>query len=172
MLAMMLDEPKYGYQLKREAAWITGQGELHNNLVYPMLRSFLEKGWVSKKEVAGQRGQTRQQYALSALGRKTLLDRLSRFSEDDASSEGAFHLRVGLFLALEPEVRNEILDRRDNYLLRRDQKLKALLANIEVGKFGGEIIRHMRKKIELELAWVRHLRRLAKSESNERKIKR
>ena len=41
LLAMLLDEPKYGYQLKREAGWITGQDALHSNLVYPLLRRFL-----------------------------------------------------------------------------------------------------------------------------------
>ena len=74
MLSMMLGGPKYGYQLKREAGWIMGQA-LHNNLVYPSLRRFLEEGWVSKKAVPGERGQTRQQYVLSAEGRRGTSER-------------------------------------------------------------------------------------------------
>jgi DNA-binding PadR family transcriptional regulator len=165
MLSMMLDGPKYGYQLKREAGLIMGQA-LHNNLVYPSLRRFLEEGWVSKKAVPGERGQTRQQYVLSAEGRRYLFENLSQFSEVDASSEDAFHLRVGLFPALKPEVRENIVARREEWLQRRDQSLAILLAKMELGKFGGEIVRYMRKQVEMELEWIRHLRRIAKSIEN------
>ncbi len=163
MLAMMLDGPKYGYQLKREAGWITGQEELHNNIVYPMLRRFLEEKWVSKKEVPGERGQTRQQYALTSEGRRYLFERMNAFGEGDAHSEDAFHLRVGLFPALKPEARESILTLRENYLQRRDQKLQALQGKMDLGKFGGEVVRYMRKQIEVECEWIRHLRRIEKT---------
>ena len=162
MLSMMLGGPKYGYQLKREAGWVMGQA-MHNNLVYPSLRRFLEEGWVSKKAVPGERGQTRQQYALSAEGRRHLFERLSQFGDAEAASEDAFHLRVGLFTMLKPEVRENIVGRREAWLQARDQRLAALQANMELGKFGGEIVRHMRKQLELEVEWVRHLRRVAKA---------
>jgi DNA-binding PadR family transcriptional regulator len=170
LLSMMLDGPKYGYQLKREAGWILGQGSLHNNLVYPTLRRFLEEKWVSKKEVPGERGQTRQQYVLTAEGRRSLFARLNEFSEADASSEGAFHLRVGLFAALKPEARETIVTRRENYLQTRDRKLGVLQANMDLGKFGGEIVQHMRKQIERELEWIRHLRRIAKLRAKKRRV--
>ena len=163
MLSMMLGGPKYGYQLKREAGWIMGQGALHNNLVYPTLGRFLEEGWVTKKAVPGERGQTRQQYALSAAGRRHLVERLNEFSEADASSEGAFHLRVGLFAELKPEIQEVILARRESYMQHRAQKLETLQASMEVGKFGGEVIRHMRRQIAMESEWIKRLRRVAKA---------
>jgi DNA-binding PadR family transcriptional regulator len=163
LLSMMLGGPKYGYQIKREAGWIHGQGDLHNNLVYPMLRRFLDEGWVTKKAVPGERGQTRQQYVLTAAGRRSLFERLNQFSEADATSEEAFHLRVGLFAALQPEARENILKLRENHIQERDQELEALQANMELGKFGGEVIRHMRRQIEMEDEWVRRLRRMARS---------
>lgn len=163
LLSMLLPSAKYGYQLKKEAGWIMGQDALHNNLVYPMLRKFLEEGWVSKKAVAGQRGQTRQQYALTAAGRKHLFEQLGRFNERDASSEDAFFLRIGLFEALKAESREATLGARETYLVRRDEKLGALQSHMDVGRFGGEILRYMRKQIETELEWIRHLRRIAKT---------
>jgi len=163
LLFMMLDGPKYGYQLKREAGWILGQEALHNNLVYPLLRRFFEAKWVSKKMVPGDRGQTRQQYALTAEGRRHLFERLNAFAQTDASSEEAFHLRVGVFPALRPDVRGAVLSLREGYLERRDQKLGVLEAGMDLGKFGGEIVRHMRKRIEIERDWIRHLRRIERS---------
>ena len=169
MLAMLLAGPKYGYQLKREVGWMTGQGDLHNNIVYPLLRRFREEGWVSKKSVPGERGQTRQQYALTAEGRRTYFERINRFSQDDASSEEAFFLRVGVFEALSAESRGAILSAREAFLQRRDQRLEILQENMELGKFGSEIVRHMKKKIEMEQEWIRHLRRIAKTEGSPKK---
>jgi DNA-binding PadR family transcriptional regulator len=165
LLSMMLANPKYGYQLKREAGWILGQQALHNNLVYPAMRRFLQEGWVTKKAVPGERGQTRQQYVLTAEGRRYLFERLNEFGEADASSESSFHLRVGLFPALKPETREAVLALRENYLQSRDQRLADLQANMELGKFGGEIVRYMRKQIEMESGWILHLRRIAKPKS-------
>lgn len=142
---------------------MVGQDALHNNTVYPMLRRFLEEGWVSKKAVPGQRGQTRQQYALTAEGRRILMDRLSHFSEADASMEDAFRLRVGLFSFLKAEVRESILTAREQRLERRDERLETLQGKMDLGKFGTEIVRYMRKEIEMEQEWIRHLRRMAKA---------
>jgi DNA-binding PadR family transcriptional regulator len=165
LLAMMLGGPKYGYQLKREAGWMMGQDSLHNNVVYPMLRLFLEEGWVSKKAVPGDRGQTRQQYALTADGRRIFFERITAFSEVDAASEEAFYLRVGVFAALKAPSREAILSGRERHLSRRDQTLEMLQAKMDLGKFGREIVRHMRKQIEVEKQWIRRLRRIANAAS-------
>src|SRR5271165_710756 len=164
LLAMLLAGPKDGYQLKREAGWMSGQESLHNNLVYPMLRRFLDEGWVHKKEVPGERGQTRQQYALTPEGRRYLLGRIHEFSDSDAASDGAFNLRVGLFHELKPEARAAILARRDRFLEERDQNLAILEDKMDLGKFGGEIVKHLRKQLEMEREWVRHLRRISKKD--------
>jgi DNA-binding PadR family transcriptional regulator len=163
LLALLLGGPKYGYQLKREAGWMGGQEPLHNNIVYPMLRRFLDEGWVSKRAVPGERGQTRQQYALKAEGKRNLIERLSQFSDTDASVDAAFHLRVGLFPALKADVQQAILGGREKRLQRRDQVLETLQEKMDLGKFGGEVVRHMRKQIEMEREWVRHLRRITRT---------
>jgi DNA-binding PadR family transcriptional regulator len=163
LLSMMLGSPKYGYQLKREAAWIVGQEVLHSNVVYPMLRRFLEHGWVRKRAVPGQRGQTRQQYAMTADGRRWLFGRLTTFAEDEAASSGAFRLRVGLFEWLPLETRETVLSLREKYLNTQNQKLALLQANLELGRFGAEVVRHMRKQLEMECTWIRRLQRMAKT---------
>jgi DNA-binding PadR family transcriptional regulator len=163
LLALLLGGPKYGYQLKREAGWMIGHEVLHNNIVYPLLRRFLEEGWVSRKAVPGERGQTRQQYALTGKGRRTLMERLNRFGEADAASEHAFRLRLGLFPFLESEVQGRVFGLREKYLERRDGLLAALEENMELGKFGEEIVGYMRKQIATEQEWIGHLRRLARA---------
>ena len=94
ILAMLSEGPRHGYQLKRQAGFIFGHGDIHNNLVYPLLRKFTVDGWVTKKAVPGERGQTRQQYAITPLGKTILLQRLSEYSEADARSFAGGAVRV------------------------------------------------------------------------------
>jgi DNA-binding PadR family transcriptional regulator len=164
ILSMLLPGPKHGYQLKHEAGMVFGQEALHNNLIYPLLRRFLKDGWVSKKEVPGERGQTRQQYSLTAHGRRVLLERLNQFNEADAASDEEFLSRVGLFELLQPEVQKDILTLRESYLQGLDQRLAALEKNMNVGKYGAEVIGQMRNQIALEAKWISHLRRISRSD--------
>jgi len=163
LLTLLLGGPKYGYQLKREAGWMTGQEALHNNIVYPSLRKFLQEGWVSMKTVPGDRGQTRQQYALTAEGRRSVMERLSEFTDAEAASEQAFRIRLGLLPFLKPEVQQSIFQQRQRYLARREETLESLQARMDLGVFGGEVVRYMRKQIDMEQDWIRHLRRMARS---------
>ncbi|HTT19478.1 MAG TPA: helix-turn-helix transcriptional regulator [Candidatus Sulfotelmatobacter sp.] len=167
LLALLLGGRKYGYQLKREAGWMTRQAALHNNIVYPRLRKFLQEGWVSKRSVPGDRGQTRQQYALTAEGRRTLMERLSQFADADAASEEAFRMRLGLIEYLKPEVRESLFAGREKYLQHRDEALESLQDKMDLGKFGREIVRYMRKQIEMEQDWIGHLRRMARAASRD-----
>jgi DNA-binding PadR family transcriptional regulator len=166
LLAMLADGPKHGYQLKQRAGFILGQGAMHNNLVYPLLRRFTTDGWVTKKPVPGERGQTRQTYALTTAGRKELISRLSSFSETDASNARAFIARVGMFALLTDETRSRILDQREAFLRGREQRLSGMSKNLELGVFGTEVVRRVTALTRSDLTWIRHLRHL-KPEAND-----
>ena len=160
LLAMLADGPQHGYQLKQQAGFILGQAAMHNNLVYPLLRRFTIEGWVTKKTVPGQRGQTRQTYALTPAGKKELLSRLGSFSETDAANARAFIARVGMFSLLTSETRARILDQREAFLRGREQRLKGMSNNLELGVFGTEVVRHVIALTRSDLIWIRRLRRL------------
>jgi DNA-binding PadR family transcriptional regulator len=168
ILATLLDGPKHGYQLKREAGFILGQGAMHNNLVYPLLRRFSAEGWVTKKSVPGERGQTRLQYAITALGRRELVARLSEFGKEDASSFGGFITRVGMFEVLEAPVRGRILNQRESYLREREEKLVSLRKSMDLGIYGGEVVRYLIAQIHSELGWIGRLRRIETNPRNSR----
>jgi len=160
ILATLFDGPKHGYQLKREAGFVLGHGVMHNNLVYPLLRRFTAAGWVTKKSMPGERGQTRQQYAITALGRRELIARLSELRESDASSFSRFITRVGMFALLEEPVRARVLQQRESYLQHREERLTAMRQNLDLGIYGGEVVRYLIEQIESERAWIRRLGRL------------
>lgn len=162
ILATLLPGPKHGYQLKKEASWILGQDALHNNLVYPMLKRFTEQGWVTKKAVPGERGQTRQQYALTALGRKTLIQRLGEYTEADARSSEAFQTRVGLFQVLDAPARERVLTGRAAHLQRTSEKLELLKDRFELDTYARETMQFLRRQHQAELNWIQHLRKISK----------
>jgi DNA-binding PadR family transcriptional regulator len=159
ILANLLDGPKHGYALKKQVGLTSGQGEMHNNLVYPLLRRFVQYGWVSKREASGQRGQTRDVYALTAKGKSELLRRLATFTEKEAGSQKEFFLRAGLFIVLDAAARERILGERDRWLAAREEKLGKLCAAINVGDWGGEVVRFLREQTRAERRWISRLRR-------------
>src|SRR5215510_8402723 len=160
ILATLLPGPKHGYQLKHEAGIILGQEALHNNLVYPLLRRFMNSKWVTRKTVPGERGQTRHQYALTALGRSVLLARLSEFTEQDSQSPASFRFRVSLFQLVGADVRSRILEARASFLRGRVAKLTAIQANFPLDRYAGEVVSLYRAETQSELKWIRRLERL------------
>jgi DNA-binding PadR family transcriptional regulator len=162
ILATLLPGAKHGYWLKQQAGLILGQNNLHNNLVYPLLRRFVANKWVTKQEVPGERGQRRQLYSLTALGKKELILRLSSFTEHDARESKEFRFRVGMFQVIEPEARLRILDARETFLKSRLEKLSAIEKNFDLDRYAGEVTRRFLAESEAEVRWIEHLRRISK----------
>ncbi|HEY1469644.1 MAG TPA: PadR family transcriptional regulator [Candidatus Acidoferrum sp.] len=170
LLSTILAGPQHGYALKKRIGLMTGHGEMHNNLVYPLLKGFVAQGWVSCRTVPGQRGQTRERYALTAKGRKELLRRLREFSRKDAASDDAFHLRVGLFAVLDAEARERILAGREEWLEQRGNILANLAAAMDLGEWGGEVVAYRRSQIRAERQWTAQLRRKALRRGNRKQV--
>jgi DNA-binding PadR family transcriptional regulator len=159
LLATLLGGPQHGYALKKRVGLITGQREMHNNLVYPLLRRFGENGWISKRTAAGQRGQTREVYALTIKGKQELLRRLGQFTNKEAASESAFRLRVGLFGVLDSDTQRRIVAERDLWLAAREQRLEHLAAAMNLGLWGNEVARFFREETRRERRWIASLKR-------------
>lgn len=146
---------------------ILGQGVLHNNLVYPLLRRFMDQGWVSRREAAGERGQTRLRYVITAAGKRELVAKLSAFTDQDARSSDAFRLRVALFQLLDPQIRESILERRTTYLNRRLQHLQVLEQSFPLNRYAAEVISQFSSETKSELKWIRRLRSAENSQKKE-----
>ncbi|HWZ96781.1 MAG TPA: PadR family transcriptional regulator [Candidatus Dormibacteraeota bacterium] len=161
LLAMLLGGPTHGYELKKRAGWVTGQPNLHNNLVYPLLGKFRKAGWISRKTSTGQRGQTREVYSLTAKGKAELLQRLNEFSAKDAASDGAFRLRVGMFSTFDADARGKILHVRDEFLQQREKKFVNLASAMQLGQWGGEVTSFLLRQVQAERKWISRLKRLS-----------
>jgi DNA-binding PadR family transcriptional regulator len=159
ILAALLPGPTHGYALKKQVGLITGQRAMHNNLVYPLLRRFVENAWVSKRQSAGQRGQTREVYALTAKGHRELLRRLREYPDSEVANDNAFRLRVGMFALLDAETRRRILASRDAFLALRQQRLVQISALTEADSWGREVVRFFGDQARAERTWIASLAR-------------
>ena len=160
ILAALLEGPKHGYALKKQAGLISGQTDMHNNLVYPSLRRFVDNGWVTRRKTAGKRGQVRQVYSLTAAGRKSIVDQVCDFGEGAIESAEEFRIRVGFFSTIAAPARKEILEKRKTYLLHRAERFGPLQKEMDLGDYGTEVVRFIQQQIHNELVWIERLRHL------------
>jgi len=164
LLAALLRGPAYGYALKQTAGLIFGNDAIHNNIIYPALRKFMESRWVAQSNVEGERGQQRKQYRITPAGRKHLVDRLKTFDAGDAADESAFLFRVALFDLLPGKCRDAILESRQSYLTGRAEKLRELRDATEPASFGAVALDRVIARIRDELRWIRDVERKVKGE--------
>jgi len=168
LLAMLLEGPQHGYALKKKVPLITGHGEMHNNLVYPLLKRFVQQGWVNRRSADGERGQTRELYALTAKGKQELLRRLSDCGKKTAGSGENFRFRVSLFSLLEPAVRESLLESREAWLEARDENLQRIERATRTRGWSRETIQFRRNEIHAERKWIEHLRRKMRARRNDK----
>jgi DNA-binding PadR family transcriptional regulator len=164
LLTALLGGPAYGYALKRTAGLIFGNGLLHNNVVYPLLKKFVESGWVEQSSVPGDRGQQRKQYRITAAGRKYLLQQIGFFGDREAGDDGAFLFRVALFDLLPQEKRREIIAARKAFLTARLQELSELEKAGKPKSFGAVVLERVQALVKDELDWIARLERSKRRE--------
>jgi DNA-binding PadR family transcriptional regulator len=157
LLTALLSGPAYGYALKRTAGLIFGSGVLHNNLVYPLLKKFVQSGWVEQRTVPGDRGQQRKQYRITATGKKYLVEQIATFDERDAANDGAFLFRVAMFDLLPEPRRKAIIAARKAYLTVRLKELQKLEKVGEPKAFAGIVLEHFKDLVRDELKWISDL---------------
>src|ERR1700730_6767118 len=163
LLAALLRGPAYGYALKQTAGLIFGSRAMHPNVVYPLLKKFVQNGWVEQSSTPGDRGQTRKQYRITAAGKKYLLEQLSTFGEQDAADDGAFLFRVAFFDAFPKEKRRAILTVRKLFLTARSAQLAELREATQPRSFGGVALDRVHTLVEDELLWIHKLEGKVKS---------
>jgi DNA-binding PadR family transcriptional regulator len=159
VLANLMGGPLHGYALKKQVGLLTGRGPMHNNLIYPLLQRFEKSGWITRRSAAGERGQTREVYALTKKGKEELLRRLGQFSGKEAASENEFRLRVGMFAMLAHETRRRILAEREAWLAERQARVVQIADAVKADQWGSAVMEFLIQQIRAERRWIGRLKR-------------
>ena len=154
---MLCQGPTTVYRLLRGGEWFCGVNQLHPNTVYPFLKRYLQRGWITRKEEPGQRGRTRSVCTITPAGRAALVEKVKAFSTSDAGSADAFRLCVGLFGHLEKGDRQQILAARDRYLQYRIEELRELDRQPGSQYWSVLTTKFLVHAFELERKWINEL---------------
>jgi DNA-binding PadR family transcriptional regulator len=157
LLTALLRGPAYGYALKKTAGLIFGNGAMHNNIVYPLLKQFVRNGWVDQSVTPGDRGQQRKQYRITAAGKRYLIEQIGSFDGPGAADEGAFLLRVALFDVLPKRKREAIVAARKSFLAARAEELSELKQRTQPGSFGAVALDRVQARVKDEMRWIRQI---------------
>ena len=123
---------------------------------------------MNRRSADGERGQTRELYALTAKGKQELLRRLSDCGKKTAGSGESFRFRVSLFSLLEPAVRESLLESREAWLEARDENLQRIERATRTRGWSRETIQFRRNEIHAERKWIEHLRRKMRARRNDK----
>jgi DNA-binding PadR family transcriptional regulator len=159
ILAFFSRGPAHGYELKKAMDLILDrEGSLNNNALYPRLKTLQEEGLIERTGSPGSAATSRITYRITERGSQELLDRLSRFTEADASASDAFLLRFAFFGMLAEAERRRILDLRLAALERhrlRHADLTRSYSSFLASPWLGELLAFQERQVEEEIAWLR-----------------
>ncbi|WP_089966113.1 PadR family transcriptional regulator [Lihuaxuella thermophila] len=159
ILGQLLSGPKHGYEIKKNIQEALGEEfEINNNLLYPALRRFLEMGAISKEVVKSEGKPARHVYLLTDTGEEIFHDMIRDFPSKLAANQSEFLVRVALFDRLEPDMRREILQKRQEVLQEKLKFYRRIENTHAQNPFVVEVIRFQKAQVEHELAWIEDLK--------------
>ena len=124
VLTTLFFGPCHGYEIKKMHPGV----KINNNTLYPMLNKMIEKGVVSMTVQAQDNKPAKKVYSLTEKGREVLFDLVTSFTEEEASSDDAFYMRVAFFQFLPKESIKAILETREKYLEHYEERQRMMKA--------------------------------------------
>lgn len=159
ILGQLLSGPKHGYEIKKNIQEALGdEFEINNNLLYPALRRFLEMGAISKEVVKSEGKPNRHVYFLTDMGEEIFNEMLRDFPSKLAASQAEFLVRVALFDRLDPDMQQEVLQKREEVLQEKLNFYRHIEHTHPQHPFVIEVVGFQKRQVEHELAWIADLK--------------
>lgn len=125
ILAVIADKPHYGYEIKKYLEQYYDSITIVNtNTIYPILRKFVELGYVEKSVVAEPGKPNKNMYEITAEGRRRIVKELRSFPDSIFHDRDACMLRLMYFDWLDREARVRLLDGREKCILESMEQIK------------------------------------------------
>lgn len=158
ILGQLLSGPKHGYEIKKDVQETLGEAfEINNNLLYPALRRFLERGVISKQVVKCEGKPDKNVYCLTDAGERAFQALICEFPRKFAASDNEFLVRVAFLDRLEYEAQQEILQKRQDVLHEKLMYYRGIECVAPEMPFAMEVVRFQRARVEHELEWINSL---------------
>lgn len=167
ILAMIRDQPRHGYEIKKRVGGVLGIGvSLNNNILYPALRRFEEEGAVKSKLEPGDGSPSRRVFQLTPRGDELLRTMLEDFPPERAESEPEFLVRLAFFELVDREVRLDILATRRQVVAKELDHVTGIrkLLDPKTDRYPAELIDFLIESLGREVGWLDRLKRKVKAE--------
>jgi DNA-binding PadR family transcriptional regulator len=163
ILALLKNEPRHGYFIKKAAEYILGENlALNDNTLYSTLHRFEAIGAVKSKAQHVTGKPDRRVYSITDKGQTLLKELILNFPPELADNGSEFYVRVAFFFVLEPEERTIILQARHAALLRhvaRLQRMEKARPQYSAGLQGYDktVLQFRAQQIRNEIDWISQL---------------
>lgn len=158
ILGELMSGPKHGYEIKRNIQKALGEEfEINNNLLYPALRRFVKMGAISKEVIKSEGKPNRHVYCLTETGEEVFLEMICDFPDKLAARQIEFLVRVALFDRLEPEIQQEIMQKRREVLQKKLDYYRQIEQVHVQNPFVLKVLHFQKAQTELELNWIQSL---------------
>jgi DNA-binding PadR family transcriptional regulator len=158
ILALLRQRPRHGYEIKKDAEqFLGGTASINNKVLYPTLKHFEEIGAVVRQVVEQEGRPNKHLYHLTERGAELMLNYLRDFSPEQAASNAEFSTRVAFFDLLEPEERQEILQKRLDHIqrsLEHLQKIQQMAGGTGLAGYPQRVLAFQTQQVRNEYQWL------------------
>ena len=113
ILSCLMEKPMHGYELgktlKRTFSVCT---RISNNTIYPTLKKFQTRGYITKREKPQKGKPDRFVYEITEAGKRGFIQTLNTVTDVLAFDREEFFVRVSFFHLLTPDTRKKVLENR------------------------------------------------------------
>jgi DNA-binding PadR family transcriptional regulator len=161
-LRVLRDQPRHGYEIKKQVERILGGRSINNNVLYPALRRFEEQGAIERVAAEAEPGRPpRNVYRLTDTGHDLYQSMIRDADPALLADENEFQMRVSFFADLPPEDRLRIIAVRRDIVQGRIDHLDSLRPDAQAEPWGLRVMDFGRDTARSELRWLDDLAVLA-----------
>ena len=163
-LRVLRDQPRHGYEIKKQVERILGGRSINNNVLYPALRRFEEQGAIERVAAEADPGRPpRNVYRLTDTGHDLYQAMIREAGPSVLADENEFQMRVSFFADLPPEDRLRIIAVRRDVVQARIGHLDSMRPEAQAEPWGLRVMDFGRDAAQHELRWLDELAAAAAS---------
>jgi DNA-binding PadR family transcriptional regulator len=162
MLRVLRDQPRHGYEIKKQVERILGGRSINNNVLYPALRRYEEQGAIERVAAEADPGRPpRNVYRLTDTGHDLYQSMIRDADPALLADENEFQMRVSFFTDVPAEDRLRIIGVRRDIIQARIDHLDSLRPDAQAEPWGLRVMDFSRDTARHELRWLDELAAVA-----------
>jgi DNA-binding PadR family transcriptional regulator len=158
MLRVLRDQPRHGYEIKKQVERILGGRSINNNVLYPALRRYEEQGAIERVAAEADPGRPpRNVYRLTDTGHDLFQSMVRDADPALLADDNEFQMRVSFFDDVPPEDRLRIIGVRRAIVQAQIDHLDSLRPDAQAQPWGLQVMDFHRDSARRELRWLDEL---------------